>query len=1338
MLLLFALIVGMSSAWADDYSLTPNQSSTGSNATTYITTLTEFTHNNVSWKMNQWNPKNLQVKTNQSNAADEFRFYNTSAFPGRITKVVITFSALTVSDASKLMFLGGTSQVTATTGGTAGTWDSSKKTLTWTPGDSDNYTYFAFYQNGKAASGTNYLASSDAIVVTYETDVCAKPTFSVNTGTYDNDQSVTISCSTSGATIHYTTDGSAPTSNSTQYSGAITVNSTQTIKAIAVKSGKTDSEVASATYTMVAANPTFSVAAGTYNNNQSVTLETNTTGATIRYTTDGTTPTENSTAYSEAITVASSQTIKAKAFKTGYTASDEASAAYVLTVATPTISVAAGTYNEAKSVELNCTTTDAVIRYTTDGSTPTSSSTEYSGAISVDVSKTIKAKAFKTGYNESGEVSATYTLKCATPTITKADGDFVTTKEITMATTTNGASIYYTTDESTPTTSSTLYDPENKPVISATTTFKAIAVKDGWTNSEVKEQTYTKQEVLEGLSALVTVTNTSNVTKYVNLTDAQVTWVNNSNGFMEDANTGIYLFGASPTLNKVYNGIFKVTYQRYNNMPEIKAITNVEGEITDGSAKSPTVMTPSELDAAFTANLGRQIQINSFTVPTNSKKLTDNIDLYGTSPFVAVDYGKTYKLVGYPFVTTNTKTFRVTAAYEKPAAPTFTPAACDFYEDFELTMSCTMEGAAIYYTTDGTEPTTSSTLYNAEAKPTISATTTVKAIAEKAGMVSDVATATYTFYSVKQPTFGTASGTSVYYNDKVTVTCETSGSSLYYTMTTDGSDPAVPTSASTAYPEGGITIAANTVKIKVIAKNGENYSPVAEATYTLKNPDAPTADPGAGAVERGTTIALSSRAGTTIYYTTDGTAPTSSSTAYTTAITIDDAKTIKAVAIDGAGNSSSVLTAAYTIVKVATPAFSVAAGNVAQNTIVSLTCATEGASIYYTTDESTPTASSTEYTGAIIISANMTIKAIAVKANCDDSDVASATYTTFVPVSGYNIDFEASDLAQYVNWTFNNIALRTSKKITPHNNSNNYGINGSSSTATQGTSTAFIVTKAKVAHPGSLKFYISKESDNTSVCYWYVEVSENGSSWTQVGDAQSASSMSKGNWVEVSRDLSTYSNVYVRIRYGSNTAIRAIDDISLTETKVDVKIPESGYLTYCSPYALDFSETVVEAYTAAYDNDKGKVVLTEVEDGIVPANVGVVVHSSSAAGNYPVPVTTTEKTTLSGNEMVGVTVQTPVAWTSDGKYNYILQQGKFRKATGASLTANRAYLHTSFDVTQTGGAPELDLAFGDETTTIQNIERTINDNKYYTLDGRCVETPSKGIYIVNGKKVVVK
>lgn len=184
--IILLITFAVSNVWGAKHSMTPNQATTGSSSTTYITSLTSFRSESpagskIKWQMNQWNPYNLQVKTNQSNAANEFRFYTDSVLPGKITKVVVTFSALTVSSASKLMFKGGTSAQTGTSSGTAGTWNSSTKTLTWTPGSSDNYTYFAFYQNGKAASGTNYLASSDAIVVTYLTKV----TLDKNTGSAD-------------------------------------------------------------------------------------------------------------------------------------------------------------------------------------------------------------------------------------------------------------------------------------------------------------------------------------------------------------------------------------------------------------------------------------------------------------------------------------------------------------------------------------------------------------------------------------------------------------------------------------------------------------------------------------------------------------------------------------------------------------------------------------------------------------------------------------------------------------------------------------------------------------------------------------------------------------------------------------------------------------------------------------------------------------------------------------------------------------------------------------------------------------------------------------------------
>ena len=164
----------------------------------------------------------------------------------------------------------------------------------------------------------------------------ATPTFSVAEGTYNAAQSVTISCATVGAVIHYTTDGSTPTSSSPTYSAAINVNVSMTLKAIAIKESD-ESAIASATYTLKVAAPTFSPAGGSYNSTQSVTISCETGGAAIHYTTDGSTPTAGSPTYSSAISVSSTQTIKAIATMSGWTNSDVASASYTIGDSGPAI-----------------------------------------------------------------------------------------------------------------------------------------------------------------------------------------------------------------------------------------------------------------------------------------------------------------------------------------------------------------------------------------------------------------------------------------------------------------------------------------------------------------------------------------------------------------------------------------------------------------------------------------------------------------------------------------------------------------------------------------------------------------------------------------------------------------------------------------------------------------------------------------------------------------------------------------------------------------------------------------------------------------------------------------
>ena len=183
------------------------------------------------------------------------------------------------------------------------------------------------------ASGSGNVTLQAAALVANGLPTAATPTFSPAAGTYTTSQSVTLSDSTSGSTIYYTTNGTTPTTSSTKYTGAISVTSSETIEAIAAASGYNNSNVGSATYTIslpTVATPTFSPAAGSYGSSQSVTISDSTSGSTIYYTTNGATPTTSSTKYTGAISVTSSETVEAIAAASGDNNSNIGSAAYVI------------------------------------------------------------------------------------------------------------------------------------------------------------------------------------------------------------------------------------------------------------------------------------------------------------------------------------------------------------------------------------------------------------------------------------------------------------------------------------------------------------------------------------------------------------------------------------------------------------------------------------------------------------------------------------------------------------------------------------------------------------------------------------------------------------------------------------------------------------------------------------------------------------------------------------------------------------------------------------------------------------------------------------------------
>ena len=210
------------------------------------------------------------------------------------------------------------------------------------------------------------------------------------------------------------------------------------------------------------------------------------------------------------------------------------------------------------------------------------------------------------------------------------------------------------------------------------------------------------------------------------------------------------------------------------------------------------------------------------------------------------------------------------------------------------------------------------------------------------------------------------------------------------------------------------------------------------------------------------------------------------------------------------------------------------------------------------------------------------------------------------------------------------------------------------------------------------------------------------------------------------------------MQYNSSSALFSCyasasqSDVYLYEKVEDkttvVTISALGYATFGSAEAVDFSENPeLKVYTAKVNDMKTEVELTEVASKKVPADAAVLLQGS--AGPYTARVIESADP-LTNNELKLATQDL------QGNGNiYVLNKVDdkvgFYKLNG-TLSAGKAYLEISGS-----GAPMLAITGNEGTTGIVNVNReTITNNQYYTLDGRRVENPSNGIYIVNGKKVI--
>ncbi|MBQ6227364.1 MAG: chitobiase/beta-hexosaminidase C-terminal domain-containing protein [Prevotella sp.] len=223
----------------------------------------------------------------------------------------ITVNSLTLTVASNEDFSTVIENVSATF--------AANSTITFSPSEGKKWenAYFKFTFNVTVSGSSNKFVEFERaqFYTLSSTSTVATPTFSPAGGTYTSAQNVTISCETVGAKIYYTTDGSDPKSSETrsQYSKAISVTkSGTTIKAYAEMDDMDDSNIASATYTIIPENPSITQEGNTITMSAA-------TGCTIYYNTgtnysDTNDPTNASTPYTGPIEMTESAYFKAIAY----------------------------------------------------------------------------------------------------------------------------------------------------------------------------------------------------------------------------------------------------------------------------------------------------------------------------------------------------------------------------------------------------------------------------------------------------------------------------------------------------------------------------------------------------------------------------------------------------------------------------------------------------------------------------------------------------------------------------------------------------------------------------------------------------------------------------------------------------------------------------------------------------------------------------------------------------------------------------------------------------------------------------------------------------------------
>jgi hypothetical protein len=358
------------------------------------------------------------------------------------------------------------------------------------------------YYQPSAVRSAAYTAARQAQTPAFAPDGGAHPGTSVT---------VTVT-SEAGAAIRYTTNGADPTEASALVPGGgqVSVAIGQTLKARAYHASYNPSNIKSAIYTAAptAQTPTFDPDGGVHVGTQVVVkVASATAGATIRYTTNGANPTEASTLVpaSSNVAVTVGQTLKARAYYTGYNPSAIKSATYSAQRATvtPTFNPTGGVHVGTSVWVSVATEAGATIYYTINGGAPTPASPQVGagGQVAVPIPGVLRARAYHPSYNPSAVATGVYSAAVSVmppqfaPPAGTYRGDSL---EVTITVATNDATIHYTTNGIDPTPASPTLANGASVTVALPGILKAIATRPGFNASAVTSASYTHFDVGAG------------------------------------------------------------------------------------------------------------------------------------------------------------------------------------------------------------------------------------------------------------------------------------------------------------------------------------------------------------------------------------------------------------------------------------------------------------------------------------------------------------------------------------------------------------------------------------------------------------------------------------------------------------------------------------------------------------------------------------------------------------------------------------------------------------------------------------------------------------------------